>query len=172
MLDTKILEELQEYLEANLAFIMEKEIILYSPAEKCMDMDSVMESISPLDIETFINSKRQPTLQDVLFSFIDKKGATDAEIYKKAGLDRRLFSKIRSKPEYRPGKNTVVALALALELNKKETDKLLSSAGYSLSDSDTSDLIIQFCIEKKIYNILQVNHALDYFSMKPLSGLL
>lgn len=171
MLDTKILEELQEYLEANLGFIMEKEIILYSP-EKCMDMDSVMESISPLDIEMFINNKRQPTLQDVLFSFIDKKGATDAEIYKKAGLDRRLFSKIRSKPEYRPGKNTVVALALALELNKKETDKLLSSAGYSLSDSDTSDLIIQFCIEKKIYNILQVNHALDYFSMKPLSGVL
>ena len=171
MLDIKILEELQEYLEANLAVIMEKEIILYSPNES-MDIDSVMESISPLDIEMFINNKRQPTLQEVLFGFIDKKGATDAEVYKMAGLDRRLFSKIRSKPDYRPGKNTVLALALALELNKKETDKLLSSAGYSLSDSDTSDLIIQFCIEKKIYNILQVNHALDYFSMKPLIGVL
>lgn len=171
MLDIKILEELQEYLEANLAVIMEKEIILYSPNES-MDIDSVMESISPLDIEIFINNKRQPTLQDVLFGFIDKKGSTDAVIYKKAGIDRRHFSKIRSNPEYRPGKNTVVALALALELDKKETDKLLSSAGYSLSDSDTSDLIIQFCIEKKIYNILQVNHALDYFSMKPLSGVL
>lgn len=171
MLDKKILEEMQEYLELNLAVMMEKEIILYSPQES-MDMDSVMESISPLDIEMFINNKRQPTLQDVLFGFIDQKGATDAEVYKKAGLDRRLFSKIRSKPDYRPGKNTVLALALALELNKKETDKLLSSAGYSLSDSDTSDLIIQFCIEKKIYNIHQVNYALDSFSMKPLSGVL
>ncbi|MEH7883956.1 hypothetical protein V7654_06485 [Bacillus sp. JJ1609] len=171
MLDTKILEELQEYLEINLAVIMEKEIILYNSQES-MDYDSVMESISPIEIEMFINNKRQPTLQDVLFKMIDKKGATDAEIYKKAGMDRRLFSKIRSNPKYRPSKNTVLALALALELNKKETDKLLSSAGYSLSDSDTSDLIIQFCIEKKIYNILQVNHALDYFSMKPLSGVL
>ncbi len=73
MLDKKILEELQEYLEANLAVIMEKEIILYSPNES-MDMDSVMESISPLELEMFINNKRQPTLQDVLFGFIDKKG--------------------------------------------------------------------------------------------------
>lgn len=171
MLDKKILEELQEYLEDNLAFIMEKEIILYSPKES-MDIDSVMESISPLELEMFINNKRQPTLQDVLFGFIDKKDVPDTEIYKKAGIDRRHFSKIRSNPKYRPSKNTVLALALALELNKIETDKLLSSAGYSLSDSDTSDLIIQFCIEKKIYNIHQVNYALDSFSMKPLSGVL
>ena len=64
----------------------------------------------------------------------------------------------------------MIALALALELNKKETDKLLSSAGYSLSDSDTSDLIVQFYMEKKIYDLIQVNLALDYFSLKPLTG--
>jgi len=107
-----------------------------------------------------------------LFSFIDKKGVSDPDIYKKAGIDRRHFSKIRSNPDYRPGKNTVIALALALELNKKETDKLLSSAGYSLSDSDTFDLVIQFCVEKKIYDIHDVNQALDYFSLKPLIGVL
>ena len=172
MLDQKILEELQEYLEANLALIIEEEFILYSPSEKSIDSDSVMESVSPLDIEMFINNKRQPTLQEVLFDFIDKKEATDAEVYKKAGLDRRLFSKIRSSQKYRPGKNTVLALALALELNKTETDRLLGSAGYSLSDSDTTDLIIQFFIEKEIYSIREVNYALDHFSMKPLSGVL
>jgi hypothetical protein len=68
--------------------------------------------------------------------------------------------------------HTVIALAMALELNKKETDKLLSSAGFTLSESETFDLVIQFCLEKKIYDIHDVNHALDYFSLKPLVGVL
>jgi len=164
MLDKMLLEELQQYIVRNLSYIVcEKSI---APLE-----DFVLESISPLEIESFIAEKRKPTVQKVLFGFIDKKGCKDSEVYKKAGLDRRLFSKIRSNPEYKPSKNTVTALALALELNKKETDKLLSSAGYSLSDSETSDLVIQFCIERKIYEIDQVNYALDYFSQKPLSGV-
>ncbi|ESU32131.1 hypothetical protein G3A_13420 [Bacillus sp. 17376] len=165
MLDKKILADLQEYIDQNLS------IILYEKSAPLEDF--VLESISPLEIETFIAQKRKPTLQKVLFDFIDKKGAaSDSEIYKKAGIDRRHFSKIRSNPGYRPSKNTVIALALALELNKKETDKLLSSAGYSLSDSETSDLVIQFCIERNIYEIHQVNFALDYFSQKPLGGVL
>lgn len=61
-----------------------------------------------------------------------------------------------------------MSLALSLELNKKETDELLASAGYSLSESETFDLVIQFCLEKKIYDIHDVNQALDYFSLKPL----
>ncbi|MFT9597502.1 hypothetical protein [Mesobacillus sp.] len=166
MLDKKILADLQEYIDQNMT------IILYEKSAAPLE-DFVLESISPLELETFIAQKRKPTLQKVLFDFIDKKGAaSDAEIYKKAGIDRRHFSKIRSNPEYRPSKNTVIALALALELNKKETDKLLSSAGYSLSDSETSDLVIQFCIERNIYEIHQVNYALDYFSQKPLGGVL
>lgn len=166
MLDKKILAELQEYIDQNMTFI------LYEKSAAPLE-DFVLESISPLEIETFIAQKRKPTLQKVLFDFIDKKGAaSDAEVYKKAGIDRRHFSKIRSNPEYRPSKNTVIALGLALELNKKETDKLLSSAGYSLSDSETSDLVIQFCIERNIYEIHQVNYALDYFSQKPLGGIL
>jgi len=98
---------------------------------------------------------------------IDKKGARDSDVYKKAGIDRRHFSKIRN-PAYRPGKNTVIALALALELDKKETDELLSAAGYSLSDRSISVLVILFFLEKKIYDIDAVNQALHYFSQKPL----
>lgn len=165
MLDHRILEELQQYIDQNM---------IYAVYEKPMGPieDYVLESISPLEIESFIEQKRKPTLQKVLFGLIDKKGSTDAEVYKKAGIDRRLFSKIRSNPDYRPSKNTVIALALGLELRKKETDKLLSSAGYSLSDSETSDLVIQFCIERNIYDLHQVNYALDYFSQKPLGGVL
>jgi len=87
------------------------------------------------------------------------------------GIDRRHFSKIRS-ANYRIGKNTVISLVLALKLNKKEAEELLNAAGYSLSDSDTFDLIIQYFLEKKIYDILTVNQALDYFSLKPLSVIL
>ncbi|WP_210364197.1 hypothetical protein [Bacillus sp. REN3] len=162
MLGKKILLELQEFVDQHLIIQL---------CEKSAEPDYVLESISQFEIESFIKQKRKPTLQKVLFDFIDRKGATDAEIYKKAGIDRRHFSKIRSNPEYRPGKNTMIALALALELNKKETDKLLSSAGYSLSDSELFDLVIQFCIEKKIYEIIQVNQALDYFSLKPIGGV-
>ncbi|WLR54414.1 hypothetical protein LC048_18530 [Mesobacillus subterraneus] len=166
MLDKKILADLQKYIDQNMT------IILYEKSAAPLE-DFVLESISPLEIEMFIEQKRKPTLQKVLFDFFDKKGASsDAVIYKKAGIDRRHFSKIRSNPQYRPSKNTVIALGLALELTKKETDKLLSSAGYSLSDSETSDLVIQFCIERQIYEIDQVNYALDYFSQKPLGGVL
>ena len=77
------------------------------------------------ELEDFIKNKRKPTFNQVLFSFIDKKGVSDSDIYKRAGIDRRHFSKIRSNPDYRPGKNTAIALALALELNKKETDQIL-----------------------------------------------
>ena len=140
-------------------------------APMCLEK-SIYEDIHHNELEHFINNNRKPTFSQVLFSFIDKKGTSDSDIYKRAGIDRRHFSKIRSIPHYRLGKNTAIALALALELNKKETDKLLSSAGYSLSDSDTFDLIIQFCIVEKIYHIHNVNEALDYFSLKPLIGVL
>ncbi|KNY28872.1 hypothetical protein [Pseudobacteroides cellulosolvens] len=123
-------------------------------------------------MEEYIKNNRKPTFNQVLFSFIDRKGTTDSDIYKKAGIDRRHFSKIRSNPDYRISKNTAVSLSLALELTKKDTDKLLSAAGYSLSDSDTFDLVIQFCMEKKMYDIHNVNEALVYFSLKPLSGVL
>ncbi|RHW41754.1 hypothetical protein D1B31_08100 [Neobacillus notoginsengisoli] len=169
MLDQRILIELEHYINEHLETIA-LESATYS--HKVSEPEIILESISRMEIEEFIEQKRQPVLREVLFNFIDSKGAADADIYKKALIDRRHFSKIRSNPDYRPGKNTVIALALALELNKKETGKLLSSAGYSLSSSDMSDLVIQFCLERKIYDIHQVNLALEYFSQKPLGGVM
>jgi hypothetical protein len=163
MIDKKLLRELREYVEIHSNRDRVEDI------EACYKMEeSILEDIQQVELEDFIKSNRKPTLHQVLFRFIDKNGASDSEIYKKAGIDRRHFSKIRSNPSYRPRKNTMVALALALELNKKDTDELLSTAGYSLSDSDISDLVIQFCLEKKIYDIDFVNQSLDYFNLKPL----
>jgi len=106
--------------------------------------------------------------KETILNYIDRAETKDSVIYRKARIDRRHFSKIRSNPDYHPSKNTAIALALALGLNIKDTEGLIGSAGYSLSDSETFDLIIKFCINKKIFNIDDVNQALDYFSLKPL----
>lgn len=162
-MDKKVLMELQEYVENRLDRIMRYACYLLADiADKCEPHG---------ELDDYIKKTRQPTFRQVLFGFIDKKDARDADIYKRAGMDRRHFSKIRSNPEYRPGKNSVIALAMALELSKNQTDKLLGAAGYSLSESDTFDLVIQFCLEKKIYSIHDINQALDYFSLKPLIGV-
>lgn len=156
MLDQELLRELQEYIEKHSE---RPDYVVCGPV--------IIREALDTELEDYIKNNRKPTFNQVLFSLIDKKGAKDSDVYKKAGIDRRHFSKIRN-PDYRPGKNTVIALALALELDKKETDELLSAAGYSLSESSTSDLVILFFLEKKIYDIDAVNQALHYFSQKPL----
>jgi hypothetical protein len=163
MLDEMLLSELKEYVKKHMDML---------PPPMCAPIihkyGIVSENSAHIEIEDYIKNKRKPTFNQVLFSFIDGKGASDSEVYKRAGLDRRHFSKIRSNPDYRISKNTAIALVLALELDKKEADKLLIAAGYSLSENDTLDLVIQFCLEKKIYDMNIVNEALDYFSLKPL----
>jgi len=161
VLTEKLLLELQAYIEAHQKCV---EYVLSAP--------SYPLELAESELFSYVRHKRKPGFQQLLFRFIDEKGAPDAAIYKKAGLDRRHFSKIRSNPGYRPGKNTVLALAIALELDKEETSQLLAAAGYSLSESDTFDLVILFCLEKKIYDLDTINHALDYFSLKPLAGAL
>jgi hypothetical protein len=163
MLDKKILLELEAYIQEH--FFLELALCKSSDIFE----ESISESILHIELDDYITNKRKPTLQDVLFGFIDKKEVSDSYIYKKAGIDRKHFSKIRTTPDYRPRKNTIIALAFALELNEVDTDYLLSSAGYALSDSDKSDLVIKFCLERKIYDLFQVNEALDYFSLKPLN---
>lgn len=115
MLDRKLLIELQEYIDSHLRKTI-RNICEYSIHRP----EILYEEIQPIELENFIQNKRKPTFNQLLFNFIDKKGVSDPDIYKKAGIDRRHFSKIRSNPDYRPGKNTVIALALALELNKKK----------------------------------------------------
>lgn len=166
MLEKRVLLELREYVARRL------ERPPFQAAEKLhFRVAPTMAPAPQREIEDYVNKARKPTFQAVLFELIDQKGVPDTEIYKKAGLDRRHFSKIRSNPGYRPGKPSVIALALALELHKKEAERLLGAAGYSLSESETFDLVIQFCLEKRIFHLDEVNQALDYFSLRPLGAL-
>ena len=113
-----------------------------------------------------LDNTTNKTFVDTLILYISKKGMRDAEVYKAAQLDRRLFSKIMSDKDYKPAKDTAIAIAIALQLSLEEATDLLSRAGYTFSHSNKKDIIIEYFFRERIYKLDDINEVLFNLGQK------
>ncbi|NLC32995.1 MAG: macro domain-containing protein [Clostridiales bacterium] len=141
----------------------------FSEAPVSRDLSSMPKAACPASIEDLFGNLDEP-FSATLLRLIDIKGKTDVQTYKKANLDRKLFSKIRSVKGYMPSKRTVLALAIALELSRDETDDLLERAGFALSRSQKFDVIVEYFIISGQYNIFKINEVLFKYDQPLLGG--
>ena len=122
-----------------------------------------------MSLEDFLKAKDSGFTQRLL-ELIQEKGLKNSTVYKRANISKQLFSKIINDPDARPTKPTAIALALALELDLEGTRDLIGRAGYALTNSSTFDLIIRYFIERKEYNVVQINIALYEFDQSLLGA--
>ncbi|MBQ1567519.1 MAG: hypothetical protein IIZ80_06485 [Erysipelotrichaceae bacterium] len=107
------------------------------------------------------------SFSNTVLKLIDEKGMKDSDVYNSVNMDRRLFSKLRN-DSYSPSKQTAISLCIALKLNLDESNELLKKAGYTLSHSNMSDVIVEYFIKNRIYDIYTIDEALLHYDQKPI----
>ena len=167
----KLLGEVESYIDEH--YVAEHRLprrkLLDVEREALEEADLMQAPIASAGIDDLVGSLDEP-FSETLLRLIDAKGKADVEVYKRANLDRKLFSKIRSNKGYMPSKRTAIALAVALELSLDETDDLLERAGYALSHAVKFDVIVEYFIVRGMYDIFEINEVLFKYDQPLLGG--
>ena len=161
------------YVDTHTDYLRESRRRMGSPASPFCAASKVPEfpeaPMAASDLDDLL-TRLDAGFSETLLKLIDRSGKKDSEIYKCANVDRKLFSKIRNNPDYKPSKSTALAFAIALELDLDETRDLIGRAGYALSASSKFDVIIEYFIRRKNYDIFEINEALFAFDQSLLGA--
>ena len=161
-ISNKLLSAVKSYVDEHYVDVHEKTI-------KAGKEPSIEDSSASANQFMGLIDSLDESFSKTIMRLISSKGRTEVEVYKRANIDRKLFSKLRNNESYMPSKRTAIALAVALELSLDETSDLLKRAGYTLSNSFKFDVIVQYFIVNGIFDIFEINNVLFNYDL-PLLG--